>query len=107
MGCDISFSDGFVGEQLGIEVFDWLADLDQPHTYGIEHEAVVDGATVEVGGDRLGGCDDICESLVGSERHGLPKYPLSHARLQRVVGHDVQVDTEQLGQLSLEPDEVE
>lgn len=50
---------GFGRQDLRIDVLHCLADLDETDANRVEHQPIVKAAPAQVGGDRLGGVDDV------------------------------------------------
>src|SRR5215217_2769524 len=61
----------FVGEEFGVDCLDGFADFDEPDSDGVEDQSVGEIAATQMVGDRVGGGQDIGESLAVVAAHNV------------------------------------
>jgi len=67
---DISPGDLRLGREETLrEVFDGLADLDEAHPHGVEHESVIESTTIEVRPDRQDRGSDVVQPVARLSAH--------------------------------------
>ena len=60
---------GLGGKPPRVDGFHCLADLDESHPNGVEHEAIAEAAPLEVGSDRLGCGEDVGQPFAVPPAH--------------------------------------
>ena len=101
---------GLLRRQRCIDVLDGFAYLDESNANGVEHQPVVERASFQVPVDSADGVEDVEQAnrgRCGSQRHHVPVDVDAHARLDPIIGNDIDRNMQQRFHVGLEPRERE